>query len=209
MASSRRAPAARRCRGCSAEVHFIASPKGRPQILDVAEVSIVTADGTVVRGWRSHWETCTKPPDRGGKQPEAAPPAPAPARRRPEPTPAQLAAAERLGRATVHGWYLDHVRAALVAAVAHPERQVTISLPLVSQYSDSQTLERESRTHALNKLRDLQALRVPVRDPHARDELVFQQVASELGEVGVRQELVRLTLALSPAVVREYLEGVS
>lgn len=208
MASSRRAPAARRCRGCNAEVHFIASPKGRPQILDVAEVSIVTAEGAVVRGWRSHWETCTKPPARGGKQPEAAPPTPAP-RRRPDPTPAQLEAAARLGRATVHGWYLDHVRAALVAAVAHPEHQVTISLPLVSQYSDSQTLEREARTHALNKLRDLQALRVPVRDPHTRDELVFQQVGSELGEVGVRQELARLTLALSSAVVREYLEGVS
>lgn len=49
-----------RCRGCGQEIDWIKTKRGSSMPVDPPLVTVVTLEGEVVRGHRSHFATCPK-----------------------------------------------------------------------------------------------------------------------------------------------------
>lgn len=48
------------CSGCSAEILWVKTEKGRPMPCDPKLLTVVTEDGRTVKGYTPHWATCPK-----------------------------------------------------------------------------------------------------------------------------------------------------
>ncbi len=51
------------CKGCGKTIEWIRTPAGKQMPVDPGLVTVVLADGRVVRGHTPHWATCPKAQD--------------------------------------------------------------------------------------------------------------------------------------------------
>jgi hypothetical protein len=51
------------CRGCGVYIEWILTPAGKNMPVDPAEITLVTAEGKIVKGFMPHWATCPQAQD--------------------------------------------------------------------------------------------------------------------------------------------------
>ncbi len=218
---------ARPCNGCGRGIHFIKHPEShKPQALDCELRSFVLEDGRVMRGYASHWSTCTNPPTRASTtkgadadEPRQAPrkveaEAPA-ASKAPAPQLSLLApqgsrevlmaGAKALADATVSGHYDASIRSSIIAAVMHPKRELEISVAAVTGHAGERRTESEW-SKDMERLRALRTLTIDDQTTDTNQQRVFLIAREDQRRIqGHVRQGTEVLLRLHPAVVARFL----